>query len=73
MYHIPITRPIYSGGISLAKKIEVHNEIYEKVPYNIIAMKTIIEIRSAEGGEHSKLLIQDQFALYCKVAKLNSL
>jgi len=27
-------------------------------------MKIILEIRAAEGGDDSKLLVQDQFALY---------
>ena len=28
----------------------------------------IIEIRSAEGGKHAELLVEDQFAIYCKLA-----
>ncbi len=28
----------------------------------------IIEIRSAEGGKDAKLLVNDQFAIYLKVA-----
>ena len=33
----------------------------------------IIEIRSAEGGEDSKLLVQDQFTIYSKLATLECL
>lgn len=31
-------------------------------------MSVIIEIRAAEGGEDAKLLVVDQFAMYCKLA-----
>lgn len=31
-------------------------------------MSVIVEIRAAEGGEHSKILVQDQFVMYCKLA-----
>jgi protein subunit release factor A len=27
----------------------------------------ICEIRSAEGGEDAKLLVQDQFGIYCRM------
>ena len=33
----------------------------------------IIEIRAAEGGMDSKLLVQDQVKLYAKVCRLNCL
>ena len=29
----------------------------------------IVEIRAAEGGDDSKLLVEDQLSIYCKVAK----
>lgn len=32
----------------------------------------IIEIRSGTGGNDAKLLVRDQFAIYCKVAKNKS-
>ncbi len=32
-------------------------------------MSTIIEIRSAEGGNDSKLLIQDMMSIYIKACK----
>jgi len=28
----------------------------------------IVEIHSAEGGDDAKLLVRDQFAIYCKMA-----
>jgi protein subunit release factor A len=31
----------------------------------------LTEIRAAEGGEDSKLLVIDQFAIYMKAAKLH--
>ena len=31
--------------------------------------KAIVEIRAAEGGDDSKLLVQDQFVIYQKFAK----
>lgn len=34
--------------------------------------KIIMEIRSAEGGEDSKLLVADMLAIYSKSAKLNN-
>ncbi len=33
----------------------------------------IIEIRAAEGGEDAKLLVQDQFTIYQKMATLECL
>lgn len=36
-------------------------------------MKTIIEIRAAEGGLDSKLLVKDQYTIYYKTAKINNL
>lgn len=35
--------------------------------------KLIIEIRAAEGGDDAKLLVADQYNIYCKVAKRRSL
>lgn len=32
-------------------------------------MAMIIEIRAAEGGQDAKLLVQDQFAIYAKMAQ----
>ena len=31
--------------------------------------KVIVEIRAAEGGEHSKLLVLDQFGVYARLAQ----
>ena len=31
-------------------------------------MSIIVEIRAAEGGKDAKLLVRDQFAIYCKLA-----
>ncbi len=31
-------------------------------------MSVIVEIRAAEGGEDAKLLVIDQFMIYCKLA-----
>ena len=31
-------------------------------------MSVIVEIRAAEGGEDAKLLVVDQFTMYCKLA-----
>lgn len=31
-------------------------------------MSVIVEIRAAEGGDDAKLLVQDQYAIYQKVA-----
>jgi len=31
-------------------------------------MSIIVEIRAAEGGEDAKLLVRDQFSIYCKLA-----
>lgn len=31
-------------------------------------MSVIVEIKSGAGGEHSKKLVYDQFAMYCKLA-----
>lgn len=31
-------------------------------------MSVIVEIRAAEGGEDAKLLVVDQFIMYCKLA-----
>ena len=36
-------------------------------------MKTIIEIRAGSGGEESKLLVLEQFAIYNKFAKNSGL
>jgi protein subunit release factor A len=33
----------------------------------------LIEIRSAEGGDDSKLLVEDQFAVYLKAVQLHCL
>lgn len=33
----------------------------------------IIEIRAAEGGNDSKLLVEDQFAIYARVANKRGL
>jgi len=33
----------------------------------------IVEIRSAEGGEDSKLLVEDQFGIYARLAIRSSL
>jgi len=33
----------------------------------------ILEIRAAEGGRDSKLLVKDQFGIYAKVCRRNSL
>jgi protein subunit release factor A len=35
--------------------------------------KINIEIRAAEGGEHSKLLVKDQFGIYFKFSKLKNI
>lgn len=35
--------------------------------------KCIVEIRAAEGGEDSKLLVEDMFAIYKKMAVRGSL
>lgn len=32
-------------------------------------MSILVEIRAAEGGDHSKRLVLDQFAVYAKVAE----
>lgn len=32
----------------------------------------VIEIRAAEGGEDSKLLVKDMAAMYIKAAKVNN-
>lgn len=29
----------------------------------------IIEIRAAEGGDDAKLLVEDQFGIYCRLAQ----
>jgi len=29
----------------------------------------IVEIRAAEGGDDAKLLVEDQFSIYCRLAK----
>lgn len=34
--------------------------------------KIVLEIRSAEGGEDSKLLVRDMAAMYIKAAKNNN-
>jgi len=34
--------------------------------------KIVLEIRSAEGGEDSKLLVKDMAAMYIKAAKNNN-
>lgn len=36
-------------------------------------MSVIVEIRAAEGGNDAKLLVEDQFAIYQKVATRNRL
>ena len=36
-------------------------------------MSVIVEIRSAEGGQDAKLLVEDQFAIYVKRAARNRL
>lgn len=36
-------------------------------------MKIIVEIRSAEGGDDSKLLIRDMAGVYAKTCKRSSL
>lgn len=36
-------------------------------------MGLIVEIRAAEGGDDAKLLVNDQFAIYTKVATRNCL
>lgn len=28
----------------------------------------IVEIRAAEGGDDAKLLVEEQFSIYCKLA-----
>jgi protein subunit release factor A len=33
----------------------------------------IIEIRAAEGGADAKLLVEDQFGIYCKLAQKHCL
>ena len=33
----------------------------------------IVEIRSAAGGEDSKLLVDEQFGIYCRLAKRRGL
>lgn len=33
----------------------------------------IVEIKAAEGGQHSKLLVKDMFGVYAKVCLLNCL
>lgn len=38
-----------------------------------MADSVIIEIRAAEGGDDSKLLIRDQLAIYCSAAKRHCL
>lgn len=35
--------------------------------------KIIVEIRAAEGGEDAKLLVQDQYSIYCKACNLKEL
>lgn len=36
-------------------------------------MSIIVEIRAAEGGNDAKLLVQDQFTIYAKLAARRSL
>jgi len=36
-------------------------------------MAIVIEIKAAEGGQDSKLLVEDMARVYCKVAKRNCL
>jgi protein subunit release factor A len=36
-------------------------------------MSVFIEIRSGEGGDDAKLLVQDQFAIYVKMGSRRSL
>jgi protein subunit release factor A len=36
-------------------------------------MPIIVEIRAAEGGDDAKLLVQDQFTIYSKIAARRSL
>ena len=33
----------------------------------------IVEIRSAEGGDDAKMLVEEQFSIYCKLAKRRGL
>jgi protein subunit release factor A len=40
---------------------------------NILGVYMIIEIRAAEGGLDSKLLVEDQFSIYLKLAKRRGL
>lgn len=35
-------------------------------------MKTIIEIRSAEGGQDSKFLVEDMVRIYSKACSINN-
>jgi len=35
-------------------------------------MKTIIEIRAAEGGQDSKLLVEDMAGIYQKACSINN-
>jgi protein subunit release factor A len=36
-------------------------------------MSVFVEIRSGEGGDDAKLLVQDQFAIYVKMGSRRSL
>lgn len=38
-----------------------------------MAESVLVEIRAAEGGDDSKLLVRDQMAIYAKAAKLHCL
>jgi protein subunit release factor A len=33
----------------------------------------IVEIRAAEGGDDAKLLVQEQFTIYCRFARRRGL
>ena len=36
-------------------------------------MKLIVELRSGEGGTHSKKLVEEHFSIYCKYARRRGL
>jgi protein subunit release factor A len=36
-------------------------------------MKYLVEVRASEGGEDSKLLVEDQFVVYMRIVKSHCL
>ncbi len=53
------------------KYLELNHFIYKQKLINVVMKNYVLEIQNSEGGEDSKLLVEEMYDIYSKVMQKN--